>query len=382
MFLSKIKNVIEKIKSSYDDDNIPLHRPTFKGNEKDYVIDAIDSTFVSSIGQYVNKFEDYVSDYTSIKNSVATVNGTSSLHIALKLSGVKENDEVITQPLTFVATVNAIKYLQAIPVFVDVNSQNFGMCSISLENFLVENAEMRSGQAYNKISGNRIKACLPMHTFGFICDIERIVIICRKWNIKVVEDCAEAFGSFFNKKSAGNFGCISAFSFNGNKIITAGGGGVICTNDKIIASKAKHLTTTAKKNHKWEYFHDEVGYNYRMPNINAALICAQIERLNDIKRDKKELYNDYKYSFSKQGIELCPVPKGLDWNYWLFSLKFDNIKERNTFLKYSHKEKVLCRPVWNLIYELPMYKDSYVFDNENSKKISDTIVNIPSSERN
>ena len=381
MLDSSFKEIIEKIKDYYREDIIPLHRPTFKGNELNYVNDAIKSTFVSSVGTYVNEFELNLSNYTSINKSVATVNGTSSLHIALILAGVEQNDEVITQSLTFVATANSIKYVNAIPVFIDVDFENFGMNHESLNNFLENYGEIRNGFTYNKITGNRIKACMPMHTFGFICEIEKIIKICKKWNIVVVEDCAEALGSFYKGKSAGKFGLISAFSFNGNKIITAGGGGAICSDNETIAKNAKHITTTAKKTHKWEYFHDQLGFNYRMPNLNAALLCAQLERINEIKENKIEYYNELKYCFSKIGIEIVSPRKSTDWNYWLFSLKFQNKYEKNLFLKYSHNHNVLCRPVWRLMNDLPMYRDCFVFDSLNSEKIQDTIVNIPSSEK-
>ena len=277
---------------------IPLHEPKFIGNEKKYLNDCIDSTFVSSVGKYVDKFEEEFAKKVGSKYAVATVNGTSALHISLLLADVKAEDEVITQALTFVATCNAISYIGAKPVFVDVDLDTMGLSPNSLKKFLKENCETINNQCINKTTKKIIKACVPMHTFGHACKIEDIKNICDEWNIALVEDAAESLGSYYKEKHTGTFGKLGAFSFNGNKIITSGGGGVIVTDDEEFAKKAKHLTTTAKIPHKWEYVHDEIGYNYRMPNLNAALLVAQLEKLNDFIASKRDLALKYEKIFS------------------------------------------------------------------------------------
>ena len=376
--INKTISFIRKIHNNIND-NIFLHEPSFEGNEKLYVNDAIDSTFVSSIGEYVNKFETDISVYTNTKKAIATVNGTSALQVCLRLAGVKKDDEVITQALSFIATANAISYLNAKPIFLDVDIDTMGLSPNSLKFFLENNAEIRDDEkTYNKTTGKRISACLPMHTFGFICRIDEIIEICKNWNIPVVEDSAEALGSFYKNKSAGSFGLLSAFSFNGNKIITTGGGGMIVTNNENLGVEAKKLTTTSKIPHKWDFSHDQVGYNYRLPNLNAALGCAQLENLNKKKREKAALYSDYQSFCKKSGLELIDVPDNLDWNYWLMSLKFNNLKERNLFLKLTNDQGIFTRPIWNLINSMPMYKNCYSDDLENSKLLQNTIVNIPS----
>ena len=265
-----------------------MHEPRFFGNEKDYVLDAINSTYVSSVGSYVDRFEEKIAEKSGSKFAIATSNGTSALHIALLLAGVKPNDEVITQPLTFVATSNAISYTNAKCVFIDVDLDTMGMSPTKLRLFLENNTEIRNGYAYNKVTKSKISACLPMHTFGFPCKIDKIVEICNDFNIPVVEDAAESLGSRYKEKYTGTFGKLGVYSFNGNKIITSGGGGMIITNNKKLAKLAKHMTTTVKLPHKWEYNHDMAGYNYRMPNLNAALACAQLEQLDTFINNKRE----------------------------------------------------------------------------------------------
>lgn len=379
---SSFKDTIEFIKESFGNKEFTaLHEPVFFGNEKKYLNDAIDSTFVSSVGQYVNQFETEFAKITNTKKAIAVVNGTAALQVSLKLCGVQSGDEVITQALTFVATANSIAYLNASPIFIDVDLETMGLSPISLKNFLDEFGELREDGTYNKKTGKRISACVPMHTFGFMCKIDEIVSICNEWNISVIEDAAEALGSKYKGKNAGEFGKVSAFSFNGNKIITAGGGGSIVTNDTLLGAKAKHLTTTAKIPHKWEYAHDEMGYNYRMPNINAALLCAQLEILEKIKANKAQLYSEYTNFFKNKGLELVQIPKDTDWNYWLMSIKFNDKKERDLFLTETNNNAIMTRPIWQLMYRLPMYKDCQRDAQTNAEFLEERIVNIPSGAR-
>lgn len=378
----KFIETIKFIKKQFDTNKfIPLHEPVFFGNEKKYLSKTIDSTFVSSIGEYVNRFEKEFALYNKSNYSVAVVNGTSALHLCLRVIGVKTDDEVITQALTFVATCNSISYLGAVPTFIDVDIDTLGMSPIALENFLNKYAEIRKNGTFNKKTNKRISACLPMHTFGLMSNIEKIVSICNKWNIPVVEDAAESFGSKMNNIYSGNFGKISAFSFNGNKIITSGGGGIIVTQNKFLAIKAKHLSTTAKINHKWNFDHDNIAYNYRMPNINAALACAQLENFEAIKKSKENLFNQYKLFFNDQGMNFITNNSESNWNYWLMSLMLENKKERDLFLKETNESNIMTRPIWRLMFRLPMYKDCFRDSQKNAKFLEDRIVNIPSSAR-
>lgn len=358
---------------------IPLHEPVFFGNEKRYVNDTLDSSIVSSIGPFVNLFEKKLSEFINVTYSVAFVNGTSALQVGLRAAGVKQKNEVITQALTFVATANSIKYLDADPVFIDVDIDTMSMSPISLNKFLNEYGDKREDGTYNKKTGNKISACVPMHTFGFMSRIDQIIEICKKWDIPVIEDAAEALGSKFKGKPAGSFGLLSAFSFNGNKIITSGGGGAVCSNNKQIAEISKHLSTTAKQKHKWEYFHDQMGYNYRMPNINAALVLAQLENFRKILQNKKNLYKKYQSFFTNGKMKLCKIPPSTDWNYWLISICLENKEHRDFFLKYTNDNNVMTRPIWTLLYKLPMYKNSYRDDQKNAIFLEERIVNVPSS---
>ena len=379
---NKFQKTINHIKSTFGNKPFtPLHEPVFFGNEKKYLLDTIESTFVSSVGAYVNTIEEKIQEFTSTKKAIAVVNGTAALQVSLRLAGVEKDNEVLTQALTFVATTNAISYLNAKPVFIDVDLDTMGLSPLALINFLDEFGELREDGTYNKKTGKRISACLPMHTFGFMCKIDEIIEICNKWKIPVVEDAAEALGSFYKGKSAGSFGVASAFSFNGNKIITSGGGGIITTNDEDIGIKAKYLTTTAKVPHAWEYVHDEFGYNYRMPNLNAALACAQLEQLTVIKESKKKLYNEYQTFFSTQGIQLVDIPRDTDWNYWLTSVLLENKKDRDLFLKETNGSKVMTRPIWQLMYRLPMYNECQKDSQLNAEFLEERIINIPSSVR-
>lgn len=358
---------------------IPLHAPVFNGNEKKYLKSCIDSTYVSSVGEFVDKFEVEIANYTGAKQAVVCVNGTNALHLALQLVGTKNNTEVITQPLTFIATVNAISYCGAKPVFVDINSDTLGMSPSSLLNFLESQTEQKPDGCYNKTTNRKIVACVPMHTFGQPCRIEEIAGICKNFNIELVEDAAESMGSYFNGKHTGTFGKIGVLSFNGNKIITSGGGGMLLFNNLELANKAKHLTTQAKINHPWEFIHDEIGYNYRMPNINAALGLAQLEQINSFVAAKRELAAKYNAFFTSLNIHyLSEIPLSKS-NYWLNTVFFKTENERNEFLEYSNNKNIMTRPAWQLMNKLLMFSNCQTFELENSVKIANRLVNLPSS---
>lgn len=361
---------------------IPLHAPYFGGNEKKYLNECIDTTFVSSVGAFVDQFENEIINYTDTKKAVAVVNGTAGLQVALQLVGVKENDEVLTQALTFIATANAIKYNQAHPVFIDVDLDTMGLSPSAIINFLEEFGDLREDGTYNKKTNRRIAACVPMHTFGFATRIDEIVEICKRWNIPVVEDAAESLGSKYKGKYLGGFGDVAVLSFNGNKIITSGGGGAIVTNNIELGTKAKYLTTTAKVPHAYEFFHDELGYNFRMPNINAALICAQLEQLPTFLANKRELAQQYKDFFENSSLKFrWELPESQS-NFWLMCVETENKKERNLFLETTNQNGVMTRPIWQLMFKLPMYKDCQRDAQVNAQFLEDRIVNIPSSFRN
>jgi perosamine synthetase len=371
---------------------IPLHAPVFSGNEKKYLDECIDSTFVSSVGKFVDRFEEEVAKYTGAKKAVVCVNGTNALHLALMLAGVERDDEVITQPLTFIATANAISYCGAHPVFIDVDKDTLGLSPQSLESWLQENVEMRfpkpeagnkKPEARNKLTNRRISACVPMHTFGHPCRIDEITSICEGYNIALVEDAAESLGSFYKGQHTGTFGKIGVISFNGNKIITTGGGGMLLFDDVELANKAKHLTTQAKVPHPYEFIHDEIGYNYRMPNINAALGVAQLEQLPAFLQAKRKLAEAYSAFFSALAsvskLTFFTEPENAKSNYWLNCILLNNREERDEFLKYTNENGVMTRPVWELMNRLPMFKDAQCGDLSNSEWIADRLVNIPSS---
>lgn len=376
--------IIQDIRAWYKTPEKPifLHEPLFIGNERKYVLDAIDSTFVSSVGKYVNRFEDMMVEITGAKYAIALVNGTCALHIALKLVGVERNEEVLSQALTFIATANAISYEGAVPHFIDVDKDTLGLSPDALRTRLAAVAEMRNGQCYNKETGRRIAACVPMHTFGFSARIDEIVDICNKYNIPVVEDAAESLGSYYKGQHTGTFGKVATFSFNGNKTVTCGGGGAIITNDDALAKRAKHITTTAKMPHKWEFAHDEIGYNYRMPNLNAALACAQLEQLDayiENKRVTAAHYQDFFAAFDF--VQHLSEPLSNKANYWLNALQFSDKNHRDAFLEYSNANGVMTRPIWRLMNTLEMFKDCPSGDLSVSHFLEETIVNIPSSVR-
>ncbi len=376
--MDKLVNFIQDIYKTKE--FIPLHEPRFNGNEKKYLNDCIDSTFVSSVGKYVDMFEEQFAKTVGSKYAIATVNGTSALHISLLLADVTSDDEVITQPLTFIATCNAISYIGAKPIFVDVDLDTMGLSPRVLNEFLESNCEIQENRCINKTTGNTIKACVPMHTFGHSCKIDEIKEICDKWNISLVEDAAESLGSYYKDKHTGTFGKLGAFSFNGNKIITSGGGGVIVTDDEILAKRAKYLTTTAKIPHKWEYVHDEIGYNYRMPNLNAALLVAQLERLDKFIESKRELAKKYEEFFKDNNeIDFIKEPQNSKSNYWLQAVIVKDVKKRDQFLEFTNSNEIMTRPIWCLMNELDMFKDCQCSDLTNSKYLEQRVINIPSS---
>ncbi|MBA2499737.1 MAG: LegC family aminotransferase [Chitinophagaceae bacterium] len=363
-------------------DFIPLHAPYFGGNEKKYLLDTIDSTFVSSVGEYVNRFEAMMAEITGAKFAIATVNGTTALHLALVAAGVKPGDEVITQPLTFVATANAISHAGAVPVFVDVDRDTMGLSPEALKSFLAENASINNeGICFNKTTGKKIAACVPMHTFGFPLRIDEVVEICDQYHIPVIEDAAESLGSYYKDKHTGNFGLMGTFSFNGNKTVTCGGGGAIITNDDALAKKLKHLSTTAKQPHAWEFAHDDVGYNYRMPNLNAALACAQLEQLENILANKQALADRYKDYFADSEGQLVEPIARAKANNWLHTIILKNKEEKEAFLKFTNGQKIMTRPIWRLMNKLPMYATCQTGSLENAAWLEERVVNIPSSYR-
>ncbi|REE01642.1 aminotransferase in exopolysaccharide biosynthesis [Marinoscillum furvescens DSM 4134] len=378
--MSEIRSFVELVQSIYGTkDFIPLHEPRFDEKEKRYLAQTIDSTFVSSVGEFVDKFEAAISNYCGAGKAAAVVNGTAALQVALRIAGVNNKSEVITQALTFVATANAISYNGASPVFVDVDYDTMGLSPLALRNFLNEFGELRETGAYNKSTGKRISAIVPMHTFGFMCRIDEIVEIANEWNIPVVEDSAESLGSSYKGKHSGTFGLMGAFSFNGNKIITSGGGGAIVSSDPQFANKAKYLTNTAKVPHAWDYYHDEIGYNFRMPNLNAALGLAQFEKLNEFIESKKTVYEIYCKELDSGSFRMKEIPVDTEWNYWLFPVEFQDQESKNKFMEYTNSNNVMTRPIWQLMYKLPMYENSQRDAQINTKLLAERIVNIPSS---
>lgn len=381
--MSQFDAIINFTRTLYNEPEafIPLHAPQFQGNEKKYLNECIDSTFVSSVGAFVDEFELKMASYTGSKYAIVCVNGTSALQMALLLAGVESEDEVITQSLTFVATCNAIAYCGAKPLFIDVDKDTLGLSPKALEDYLSKNTYFKNNECYHSVSNKRISACVPMHTFGHPCRIDEIVDICNKYNIAVVEDAAESVGSTYKGKHCGTFGKLGVQSFNGNKIITCGGGGMILTDDENIAKRAKHITTTAKIPHKWEFYHDEIGYNFRMPNINAALGLAQLEQLDNYISIKRKTAKAYLEFCTKNNINFIEEPKDSISNYWLNAIILENKEERDTFLEQTNEAGVMSRPIWGLMHHLPMYNESHKGDLSNSEWLADRVVNIPSSVR-
>ena len=377
-------NVVEFIKSLYpDQDPVPLHAPMFLGKEKEYLNDCIDSTFVSYVGKYVTKFEEITEKYTGAKYAVAVVNGTAALQVALQIAGVKPGDEVITQALTFVATANAISHCGAEPVFVDVDLDTMGMSPEKLNDWLNKNTKYDTARktTINQSTNQTISAIVPMHTFGHPCRIDEIIEVANKYNIPVIEDAAESLGSFYKGRHTGTFGALGVLSYNGNKTITTGGGGMIITDDEKFAEKAKHITTTGKVPHKWEYIHDTIAYNYRMTNVNAALGFAQMEYIDKILMNKRETAKLYRNFFLNTEIEFIREPVNAVSNYWLNTIKLAKRSERDKFLEYTNTQGVMTRPVWRLMNKLEMYKNCQNDLLENAIRLEDMLVNIPSSIR-
>ncbi|MGF2733402.1 LegC family aminotransferase [Marinobacter sp. DUT-1] len=358
---------------------VPLHAPVFPGREKEYVADTIESTFVSSVGAYVDRFEQDMASYTGAPKAVATVNGTAALHIALKLAGVEAGDLVITQPLTFVATCNAIAYCNAEPVFIDVDRETLGLSAKALEAWLEEHAQLDSeGVCRTRADNKVVRACVPMHTFGHPADLDGLVLIARRWNLALVEDAAESLGSIYKGKHTGTFGVLGTLSFNGNKIMTTGGGGMILSGEAL-AARAKHLTTTAKKPHSFEYIHDELGYNYRLPNLNAAVGCAQLEQLENFIGAKRELAVAYQAFFSGTNLDFVKEPAGCRSNYWLNAVICEDKAHRNELLEITNQQGVMTRPIWALMNHLTMYQSCRRGDLSNAEWLEARVINLPSS---
>jgi perosamine synthetase len=381
--MSDFSEIIAFIKDLYPGKEfIPLHEPKFCGNERTYVIDAIDSTFVSSVGQYVNRFEQMMCEITGSKYAVATVNGTAALHISLIMAGVKQEDEVITQPLSFIATANAISYIGAKMIFVDVDRDTLGLSPQYLDDFLEHHTSINNeGVCINKKSGKRIAACVPMHTFGFPCRIDEIAEICEKYKIPLVEDAAESLGSKYKGRHTGTFGLLGAFSFNGNKLVTSGGGGCVVTNNENLAKLAKHITTTAKIAHPYEYVHDMIGYNYRLTNLSAALACAQLEQLDSFIMDKRNTAHRYQSFFNGKYEFVDELPDSYA-NFWLNAVIMTNKQERDSFLEFANQQRIGCRPIWQLLNKAPMFQDMQTTSLHNSAWLEDRVVNLPSSVTN
>ena len=376
------KELINFIKNKYKSKKyICLHEPIFNGNEKKYLEECIDSTYVSSVGSFVDRFENSMNEITQTSKTTAVVNGTAGLQVGLRLVGVRENDEVITQALTFVATANAIVYNNAHPVFLDVDLDTMGLSPIAVSDFLDEFGELREDGCYNKKSGRRISACMPMHTFGFPVHLDELIRVCDLWKIPIVEDAAESLGSIYKGKPTGSYGEVGVFSFNGNKIVTAGAGGAITTKNIKIGERAKFLTTTAKEPHTFEFIHNELGYNFRMPNINAALACAQLEQLPLFLENKRNLAKDYEIFFREKGIKFRTETKDTKANYWLMCIELENKKDYKNFLKHTNNSSVMTRPIWELMSNLPMYTDCQSDSQKNALMLKDRIINIPSGVR-
>ncbi|TWC21842.1 aminotransferase in exopolysaccharide biosynthesis [Pseudomonas sp. SJZ085] len=373
-------SLIQFVRAQYrTNDFIPLHAPVFLGHERDYVVETIESTFVSSVGAFVDRFERDIASYTGSPRAVATVNGTAALHVALLLAGVKPGDLVVTQSLTFVATCNAIAYCNAEPVFVDVDRQTLGMSPKALEVWLENNAHLDSeGFCRYKVTGQAVRACLPMHTFGHPVELDELMEVCARWGLVLVEDAAESLGSLYKGRHTGCFGRLGTLSFNGNKIITTGGGGMILSNEEL-GARAKYLTTTAKQPHPFEYVHDELGYNYRLPNINAALGCAQLEQLEHFICSKRELASSYAQALKGSDLQFVTEPEGCRSNYWLNAVICDNKTQRDELLKATNDSGVMTRPIWRLMNHLPLYANCLRGDLSNSEWLSARIVNLPSS---
>ncbi|HAT7664047.1 TPA: LegC family aminotransferase [Enterobacter hormaechei subsp. steigerwaltii] len=375
-----IKSIVEFVRDVYKTDEfIPLHAPVFNGNEKKYVLDTLDSTFVSSVGKYVDDFERKMESFTGTARAVATVNGTAALSAALYLAGVKRGDLVITQALTFVATCNALYHLGAEPVFTDVSPVSLGLCPVALENWLSGNTELTDKGCTHRKTHQVIRAVVPMHTFGHPAELDELIAVCKKWHIILVEDAAESLGSFYKGKHTGTLGEYGALSFNGNKIITTGGGGMVFCRSSEAGGRAKHVTTTAKVPHPYEFYHDEPGFNYRMPNLNAALGCGQMERLDSFIKQKRALAQRYEEFFTGSEFKFVKEPEYAQSNYWLNAIICENLDARNEMLAQMNEAKVMVRPIWKLMHRLPMFEHAMRDELTNSEQIEARLINLPSS---
>ncbi len=379
---SSYKKITDFIHDLYGAPEVPLHAPCFIGNEKKYLAECIDTTFVSSVGQFVDRFEEKMAQYTGAARAVTCVNGTNALHLALLLVGVERGDEVLTQALTFIATCNAIRYIDAHPVFLDVDKSTMGLSPDAMREWLSRNAEIKDSQCFNKNTQRRIKACVPMHTFGHPARIDEIAAVCKEYHIELVEDEAESLGSLYKGQHTGLFGRVGVISFNGNKTITTGGGGMLLFSDEELGAQAKHLTTQAKVPHRWEFMHDRVGYNYRMPNINAALGCAQLEHLEEFVLNKRETAEKYHAFFETiDDIHYFLEPENCRSNYWLNAILLKDRKSQQDFLQYTNDHGIMTRPAWQLMNRLEMFKGCETDGLKHTQWLEERIVNIPSSVR-
>ncbi len=381
--MADFSKTIDFIKSVYGNQEFtPLAVPVFAGNEKKYLNECIDTTFVSSVGKFVDRFEEEIAKYTGSKKAVVCVSGTNALHMSLMLVGVERDDEVLTQALTFIATCNALSYIGAHPVFIDVDRSTMGLSPDSMKEWLVKNAEIRNGECFNKNTGRRVKACVPMHTFGHPVRIEEIADLCAEYHIELVEDAAESIGSKYKGKHTGTFGKVGAISFNGNKTITTGGGGMMLFQDEKLGKYAKHITTQAKIPHRWEFRHDHIGYNYRMPNINAALGCAQLENLDKYVESKRKVAAEYEAYFKNvPDIEFFVDSPDTYSNYWLNAVILKDKEAQLEFLEQTNDNGVMTRPIWELMNRLPMFEKCENDGLKNTIWFADRVVNIPSSVR-
>lgn len=380
MSYKKITDFIHDLYGAQD--FVPLAVPVFIGNEKKYLNECIDTTFVSSVGKFVDRFEKDTARYTGCERAVVCVSGTNALHMSLMLAGVEREDEVLTQALTFIATCNALSYIGAYPVFIDVDKDTMGLSPVAVREWLVKNSEQKNGECYNKRTGRRVKACVPMHTFGHPVHLDELVEVLKEYNIELVEDAAESIGSLYKGKHTGTFGKVGALSFNGNKTITTGGGGMMLFNDEELGAYAKHITTQAKIPHRWEFRHDHIGYNYRMPNINAALGCAQLEHIEEYVASKRETAKAYEEFFKEiPDVEFFVEPENTRSNYWLNSVILKDKEAQQNFLQYTNDNGVMTRPIWELMNRLPMFEKCENDGLKNTIWFADRVVNIPSSVR-
>jgi aminotransferase in exopolysaccharide biosynthesis len=376
----KASSIIEFVRDTYKTNEfIPLHAPTFKGNESAYVQETIKSTFVSSVGKYVDDFEQKIEAYTGSAKAVATVNGTAALHAALYMANVQRGDLVITQALTFVATCNALYHMGAEPIFVDVSPVSLGLCPKAVASYLEEHGQLTENGCVHKDTGQIIKAVVPMHTFGHPVELDELLAVCNKWNLTLVEDAAESLGSFYKGKHTGTLGDLGAISFNGNKIITTGGGGIVLCKDALLGAHTKHVTTTAKVRHPFEFYHDGPGFNYRLPNLNAALGCAQMEVLENYLKQKRDLAHSYQQLFNGSDCKFVNEPAYARSNYWLNAIICPNKETRNLILKETNEAGVMTRPIWQLMHKLPMFSSALRSDLSHSEFFEANIINLPSS---